>query len=159
LVANGIKRHRSGFVPITSPPTPVPTVDEDQLALLLAELDRLGHPYHPVAIVPNLDAQAPSSTGKSVRITDRTVILARGGDDIKLSNAQVQEFLAISAFPSRLAARTQLSVDREHRCQQRNAIRSTETARAHRAARGGFVRPAFIVRVLRPGTLPQQCLQ
>jgi Endonuclease/Exonuclease/phosphatase family len=93
---------RSGFVPITSPPTPVPTVDEDQLALLLAELDRLGHPYHPVAIVPNLDAQAPSSTGKSVRITDRTAILARGGDDIKLSNAQVQEFLAISAFPTPL---------------------------------------------------------
>jgi endonuclease/exonuclease/phosphatase family metal-dependent hydrolase len=93
---------RSGFVPITSPPTPVPTVDEDQLALLLADLDRLGHPYHPVAIVPNLDAQAPSSTGKSVRITDRTVILARGGDDIKLSNAQVQEYLAIRAFPTPL---------------------------------------------------------
>jgi endonuclease/exonuclease/phosphatase family metal-dependent hydrolase len=93
---------RSGFVPITSPPTPVPNVDEDQLALLLAELDRLGHPYHPVAIVPNLDAQAPSSTGRSVRLTDRNVILARGGDDIKLSNAQVQEFLAIAAIPTPL---------------------------------------------------------
>jgi endonuclease/exonuclease/phosphatase family metal-dependent hydrolase len=94
---------RSGLVPITAPPTPVPTVDVDQLTLLLAELDRLGRPYHPVAIVPNLDAQAPSSTGKSVRITDRTVILARGGhssDDIKLSNAQVQEFLAVRTFPT-----------------------------------------------------------
>jgi endonuclease/exonuclease/phosphatase family metal-dependent hydrolase len=94
---------RSGLVPVTAPPTPVPTVDEDQLVLLLAELERLGRPYHPVAIVPNLDAQAPSSTGNSVRITDRTVILARGGhsaDDIKLSNAQVQEFLAVRAFPT-----------------------------------------------------------
>jgi endonuclease/exonuclease/phosphatase family metal-dependent hydrolase len=93
---------RSGLVPITTPPTSVPTVDEDQLALLLAELDRLGHPYRPVAILPNLDAQAPSSTGRSVRLTDRTVILARAGDDMKLSNAQVQEYLALSAVPTPL---------------------------------------------------------
>jgi endonuclease/exonuclease/phosphatase family metal-dependent hydrolase len=56
-----------------------------------------------VAIVPNLDAQAPSATGNSVRITDRTVILARGAhssDDIKVSNAQVQEFLAVRTFPT-----------------------------------------------------------
>src|SRR5262249_9609904 len=90
------------LVPITTPPTSVPTVDEDQLALLLAELDRLGRPYRPVAILPNLDAQAPSSTGRSVRLTPRTVILARAGDDMKLSNAQVQEYLALSAVPTPL---------------------------------------------------------
>jgi len=96
---------RSGVVPVTSPPTPVPTVDEDQLALLLAELDRLRRPYRPVAIVPEFDVQLPSSTGKSVRLTERTVILARGdlsANDIKLSNAQVQELLAVRAVPTPL---------------------------------------------------------
>ena len=89
---------RSGLVPITSPATPVATVEMDQLVLILAELELLGHPYNPVAILPNLDAQAPSSLGTSVRITDRTVILARANhwpDGIRISNAQVQDYLAI----------------------------------------------------------------
>ena len=94
---------RSGLVPLTSPATPVGTVEMDQLALILAELDRLGHPYNPVAILPNLDAQAPSSLGTSVRITDRTVILARANhwpDGIRISNGQVQDYLAILALPT-----------------------------------------------------------
>ena len=94
---------RSGLVPITNPPTPVATVDVDQLALVLAALDRLGQPYNPVAIVPNLDAQAPSSLGISVRITERTVILVRADhwfDGMRVSNAQVQEYLAILGFPT-----------------------------------------------------------
>ncbi len=97
---------RSGFVPLTNPPTPVTTVDVDQLASLLAELEGLGHPYNVVAIVPNLDAQAPSSTGKSVRVTDRTVIIARAvqaGGEMVLRNMQVQEFLATLAFPTPVA--------------------------------------------------------
>jgi len=94
---------RSGFVPITNPPTPVSTVDVDRLASLLAELDQIGQPYQVVAIVPNLDVQAPSSTGKSIRITTRTVIVARAENrsgEMKLSNIQVQEFLATPAFPT-----------------------------------------------------------
>src|SRR4051794_15554341 len=39
---------RSGFVPITNPPTPVSTVDVDQLASLLAALDELGQFYEVV---------------------------------------------------------------------------------------------------------------
>lgn len=98
---------RSGFVQITNPPTPVSTVDVDQLASLLAELDRLGQPYRVVAIVPNLDVQAPSSTGKSIRVTTRTVIIARAENwsgEMKLSNIQVQEFLATPAFPTPVGA-------------------------------------------------------
>jgi len=94
---------RSGLVPVTNPPTPVSTVDVDQLASLLAELDQLRQPYQVVAIVPNLDAQAPSSLGKSIRITTRTVIIARADNrsgEMKLSNIQVQEFLATPAFPT-----------------------------------------------------------
>ena len=86
---------RSGFVPLTAPITPVTTVEVDQLALVLAELERLGQPYHVVAILPNLDAQAPSSTGASVRLTARMVIIARADRDadIRLSNMQEQEYL------------------------------------------------------------------
>ncbi len=94
---------RSGLVPITNPPTPVATVDMDQLASVLGALEHLGQPYNPVAIVPNLDAQAPSSLGTSVRITERTVILVRGDrklDGIRVANAQVQDFLAFVSLPT-----------------------------------------------------------
>jgi len=92
---------RTALVPNTTPATPVTTVEVDQLALVLAELERLGHRYRVVSIVPNLDAQAPSSTGQTVRITVRTVIIARSGlDDIKLSNIQAEEFLDFASFPT-----------------------------------------------------------
>ena len=92
---------RSALVPVTNPATAVTTVEVDQLALLLAELEKLGHRYHAVSILPNLDAQAPSSTGASVRITVRTVIIARSGhDDIRLSNIQSYDFLAFASLPT-----------------------------------------------------------
>jgi endonuclease/exonuclease/phosphatase family metal-dependent hydrolase len=95
----------SALVPFSpvAPPTPVTTVEVDQLALVLAELERLGHPYHAIAILPNLDAQAPSSLGPSVRITVRAAILVRSqprSNDIRLSNTQVREFLDLSALPT-----------------------------------------------------------
>jgi endonuclease/exonuclease/phosphatase family metal-dependent hydrolase len=90
---------RTALVPVTSPATPVTTVEVDQLALLLTELEKLGHRYRTISILPNLDAQAPSSTGASVRITTRTVIIARSGlDDIRLSNIQAQEYLDFASF-------------------------------------------------------------
>lgn len=92
---------RSGLVPVTNPPTAATAVEVDQLALLLAELDNLGHRYRVVSILPNLDAQAPSSTGASVRITTRTVIIARSGrDDVRLSNIQSYEYLAAASLPT-----------------------------------------------------------
>jgi len=90
---------RSALVPVTNPPRPVTTVEEDQLGLLLAELQKLGHRYQAVSILPNLDAQAPSSTGASVRVTTRTVIIARSNsDDIELSNIQAQEYIDLASF-------------------------------------------------------------
>src|SRR4051812_15448418 len=90
---------RTALVPVTSPAKPVTTVEVDQLALLLEELEKLGHRYHAISILPNLDAQAPSSTGASVRITVRTVIIARSGrDDIRLSNTQAEEYLDYASF-------------------------------------------------------------
>jgi endonuclease/exonuclease/phosphatase family metal-dependent hydrolase len=92
---------RTAFVPLTNPPTAVTTVEVDQLALVLAELDKLGHRYHAVSILPNLDAQAPSSNGASIRITTRTGIIARSGrDDVRLSNIQSYEYLAIASLPT-----------------------------------------------------------
>lgn len=92
---------RTALVPVTNPPTAVTTVEVDQLALLLAELDKLGHRYRAVSTLPNLDAQAPSSTGASVRISTRTVIIARSGhDDIRLSNVQTYEYLAYTSLPT-----------------------------------------------------------
>jgi hypothetical protein len=69
---------RTALVPITNPAKPVTTVEVDQLEVLLAELQKLGHRYQAISILPNLDAQAPSSTGASVRITTRTVIIELG---------------------------------------------------------------------------------
>jgi endonuclease/exonuclease/phosphatase family metal-dependent hydrolase len=92
---------RTALVPVTNPPRPVTTVEVDQLEVLLAELQKLGHRYQAVSILPNLDAQAPSSTGASVRITIRTVILARSNlDDTELSNIQAQEYLDVASFPT-----------------------------------------------------------
>ena len=97
---------RSALVPATTPPTPVTNVEMDQLATLLAELDQLGHRYHVVAILPNLDAQAPSFPNfGSVRITVRTAIIARsdpGSDVIRLSNIQAQEYLDFATFTTPL---------------------------------------------------------
>lgn len=96
---------RTALVPVTTPPRPVTTVEMDQLQLLLAELQKLGHPYQAVSILPNLDAQAPSSTGTSVRVTARTVIIARSrSDDVQLSNMQAQEYLNFASVPTPVGA-------------------------------------------------------
>ena len=63
---------RTGSAPATD-------VKSDQLEALLGELRRLGQRYEAVAILPNLDLEAPTLLGFDVRLTDRTVIIARGG--------------------------------------------------------------------------------
>jgi endonuclease/exonuclease/phosphatase family metal-dependent hydrolase len=69
------------------------TVVSDQTQLLLDKLDDLGRPYEVVAIMPGIDVQAPSTLGFSVRHTYRTVLIARRGLDLALTNMQVQHFL------------------------------------------------------------------
>jgi endonuclease/exonuclease/phosphatase family metal-dependent hydrolase len=117
-VAREIVRHRVDLIgvqegtilrtgPLQLPPNPatfVPatTVVSDNIALLLKELDRRGERYEVVAIVPGLDAQLPTLLGADFRLTTRIAILARTGrsSDLKLSNVQVQGFLANRAFPT-----------------------------------------------------------
>ena len=86
-------------------PAPVPATDvvSDQLRFLLNELDRRGHHYEAIAIVPGVDPQAPSTLPLNVRNTYRTVIIARKDNfesDIKLSNMQVQHYLVNKVFPT-----------------------------------------------------------
>ncbi|MER7459567.1 endonuclease/exonuclease/phosphatase family protein [Micromonospora sp. NPDC126480] len=75
---------RTGTLPATN-------VESDQLKALLGALGRLGLHYEAVAIVPELDVEAPSSLGFDVRLTERSVILARVGH-VTVSNLQVQTF-------------------------------------------------------------------
>jgi endonuclease/exonuclease/phosphatase family metal-dependent hydrolase len=80
---------RSGAAPATN-------VVSDQLEALLNELRRLGQHYETIAILPNMDAEAPTLLGFDARVTDRTVIIARAGilgPSLKLANMRVQDFL------------------------------------------------------------------
>ena len=80
---------------------PATTVAEDQLQALLKELRRLGQNYEAIAIIPGVDPEAPSTLGFDVRITYRTVIIARAdshGSHVELSNMQVQHFLVNHVF-------------------------------------------------------------
>jgi endonuclease/exonuclease/phosphatase family metal-dependent hydrolase len=81
----------------------VTTVRSNLLQLLLSELTKLGQQYDVVAIVPGLDATAPSLLGFAVRLTTQDAIIARTdlpASDFKLSNIQVQHFATNLIFPS-----------------------------------------------------------
>jgi hypothetical protein len=113
-VAAEIVRHRVDLVglqeativrkgPLQLPPgpnfLPATEVVSDNLELLLAELKKLGDPYHVVAIVPGLDAQLPTALGFDARVTIRDAIIARSrSSHLKFSNVQVQGFLVNQTF-------------------------------------------------------------
>jgi len=101
----GILRKGSGATP-NDPNIPATEVVHDQLQLLRAALSELGEHYDTVAVIPNSDAQLPSTLGFVVRVTDRTVILARASSNrLKLSNVQVEQFSAQQAVSSQLTGR------------------------------------------------------
>jgi endonuclease/exonuclease/phosphatase family metal-dependent hydrolase len=73
-------------------------------------LSRLHEDYDTVAVIPNSDVQLTALQLPNppfvVRITDRTVILARASSsDLKLSNVQVEQFVAQPAVSSQLTGR------------------------------------------------------
>src|SRR5262249_14425781 len=71
------------------------TVRADLLQSLLDELAGLGQRYVAVAIVPGLDAQAPSALGFDVRLTNQDAILVRADllpDELEVSNLQIEQF-------------------------------------------------------------------
>lgn len=82
---------------------PAMTVKSDLLAALVDELDKLGHRYKIVAVVPGLDAEAPSTLGFDVRLTTQDAILVRSDahdDGPKLSNLQIEHYAVNQISPS-----------------------------------------------------------
>jgi endonuclease/exonuclease/phosphatase family metal-dependent hydrolase len=84
----------------TGPKVPATSVEFDYLKMLLAELAKSGRHYKVVAVVPGLDAEAPSSLGFLVRLTTRDVLLARSHDDMRLGNLQIRQFIAAGTYPT-----------------------------------------------------------
>jgi endonuclease/exonuclease/phosphatase family metal-dependent hydrolase len=73
-------------------PKPARKVEFDPLKSLLAELERLGQHYEPVAIVTDFDFELPSALGVDIRRTDRDVLLVRQGAGVMVSNVQAHNF-------------------------------------------------------------------
>lgn len=100
-----ILRKGSGATP-NDPKVPATEVKHDQLQLLRDALNDVHEHYETVAVIPNSDVQFPSTLGFVVRLTDRTVILARDSSNrLKLSNVQVEQFLAQPVVSSQLTGR------------------------------------------------------
>ena len=83
---------------------PATGVVSDGLKLLLLALDNLGEHYSVVAIVPGFDAQLPippplsTPPGFDARLTTQIAMIARS--DLRVSNLQVQGFLANRTYPT-----------------------------------------------------------
>ena len=88
-----ILRKGSGPTP-NDPQIPATEVKHDQLQLLRDALNAIDEHYETVAVIPNSDVQFSSALGFVVRLTDRTVILARASSHLRLSNVQVEQFSA-----------------------------------------------------------------
>jgi len=74
---------------------PATTVTFDLVQTLLAELAKQGRHYDVVAVVPGLDAEAPTTLGFDARVTTRDVLIARTDvADLELSNLQIRQYLA-----------------------------------------------------------------
>jgi endonuclease/exonuclease/phosphatase family metal-dependent hydrolase len=71
--------------PFGAPPATI--VAFDQLRSLLDALNQQGLHYAPIGVQTGLDAEAPSSLGFDVRVTDRDVVLAR--TDLPVSQFRV----------------------------------------------------------------------
>jgi endonuclease/exonuclease/phosphatase family metal-dependent hydrolase len=91
--------------PLNAPhPPSASKVEMNLISSLLRELEKLGAPYDLMYISgpaqsviestrTNLDAEAPSTCGFNVRITDRDAIIARtDNDDIQLTALEVHDF-------------------------------------------------------------------
>jgi endonuclease/exonuclease/phosphatase family metal-dependent hydrolase len=110
-LAREIARHRPHLVAVQeasvlrtgSSGTPATTVRSDLLQSLLDALAGLGHRYRAVAIIPGLDAQAPSTLGFDVRVTGQDAILVRTDlepDELEVSNVQIEQFGVKLTVPS-----------------------------------------------------------
>ena len=80
--------------------TPATAVQADLLQLLLNELAKLGQRYAVVAIVPGLDATAPSTLGFNVRLTTQDAIIARTDSGLLTIHVQVHQFATLLTVPT-----------------------------------------------------------
>jgi endonuclease/exonuclease/phosphatase family metal-dependent hydrolase len=109
-MAREIARHRPDLVALqeatllrTGTGGPATTVRSDLLQSLLDELAGLGQRYRAVAIIPGLDAQAPSALGFNVRVTNQDAILVRAdlpSHELEVSNLQIEQFGVKLVTPS-----------------------------------------------------------
>jgi endonuclease/exonuclease/phosphatase family metal-dependent hydrolase len=107
-IAREIARERPDLVALqeatilrTAPAAPATTVQMDLLQSLVAALATLGERYAIVAIVPDLDAEAPSTLGFDVRITTQDAILLRKNGALGAAGVignQVQRYLTGEVF-------------------------------------------------------------
>jgi endonuclease/exonuclease/phosphatase family metal-dependent hydrolase len=75
---------------------PATTVQMDLLQSLISELANLREHYFVVAIVPGLDAEAPSTLGFNVRITTQDAIIARSDIEmVTIGSPQVHQYQAV----------------------------------------------------------------
>jgi endonuclease/exonuclease/phosphatase family metal-dependent hydrolase len=79
---------------------PATIVKMDLLESLLSELTKLGEHYAVVAIVPGLDAEAPSTLGFDVRVTTQDAIIARTDIDLLTIQIQVEHFKTTLTIPT-----------------------------------------------------------
>jgi endonuclease/exonuclease/phosphatase family metal-dependent hydrolase len=116
-MAREIARHHPDLVALqeasilrTGNGGPATTVRADLLQSLLDELAGLKQPYRAVAVVPGLDAQAPSALGFDVRLTIQDAILVRAdlSDEIEVSNLQIEQFGVKLSVPTFLGPFTDL---------------------------------------------------
>jgi endonuclease/exonuclease/phosphatase family metal-dependent hydrolase len=86
---------------------PAMTVKSDLLAALVDELGKLGHRYAIVAVVPGLDAEAPSTLGFHLRLTTQDAILVRSDlrdEDVHYSNLQIEHYAVNQIAPNPVGA-------------------------------------------------------
>ena len=89
------------------PQTPATTVAFDYLQLLLAELEKHNLEYEPVAVLTNLEAEAPALGPEGlfdVRFTDRLVVLIRTDlkkkHELELGEVEARHFSTLLTVPT-----------------------------------------------------------
>jgi endonuclease/exonuclease/phosphatase family metal-dependent hydrolase len=104
-IAHEIARERPDIVGLqeasivrTGATSPATTVVSDLLQSLLDNLAKLHQHYNVAAIVPGLDAEAPSTLGFDVRLTTQDAILVR--EDVSVANNHVQHYLTNLVVPT-----------------------------------------------------------
>ena len=83
-------------VPPDGPASPAETVAQDFVGLLVSALSRRGLSYRAVSTYTGTDAELPAGwpPTQDVRLTDRVVVLARSGLQLKVSNARSGAYTA-----------------------------------------------------------------